>query len=239
MPVARRTTGGGIGASKAAKVAPAPPVHRNSLEVGHEIKRLTAEILQNAEKLRLLQKQQHCHSLRKTVERSRSKSAKSRSTRSSQMQQLSDKISSNMVVEVPEEDGGALTPKERALLALEGRARQAARKSAEKRAANGEGALGFSKTGKPLSAWQSFVQLRMVGVPQEHLGKHLKKIAAEWKAMKKASGGSLLDHLKDAEPSFAAVMPPGGMKWVYDKNSAGKITGRHLEPLKPIRITRK
>jgi hypothetical protein len=30
-------------------------------------------------------------------------------------------------------------------------------------------------------------------------------------------------------PAFSAVQPPGGSKWVYDRDSQGRIIGRHAE----------
>jgi hypothetical protein len=45
----------------------------------------------------------------------------------------------------------------------------------------------------------------------------------------KKLGLGLFDHVHDAEPNFAAVMPPGNSKWVYDRNAMGKVVGQHAE----------
>ena len=167
MPRRSVVVGGGVGASRPAKVAPA---HRPAAQpdVSQEILRLTHEIADRAATLKMLQAEKRRQLRRRSVQTSRSKSEKKHSARSATMSRLSQKIGQ---MTVAEEDGGALTAGERAILA--------------RRAAKGESKLGYSKTGRKLNPWQSFVQLHMAGVPAGELKSRLKVVAAEWQALKK------------------------------------------------------
>ena len=182
----RTSTGGaGVGSSKPATVAPARKVVK-AVDVSDEIARLTAEIMERRTKLLGL------HETRKRdglVRVSRGKSEKSKSAHSSKVKQVSDRVSKMSVQEVDEDEfGGALTPAERALAAIQARARQAARRADDKRARNGQPKLGYSRSGKKLTAYQAFCQLHSQGVRPEDFGAHVKKIAALWRQHKAAAG---------------------------------------------------
>ena len=109
MPPAARATkcvGKGIGSSRPAKVAPAPPAHRDSTD---EIRVISQRIVDDMRVLNMLMKEKKRKTVARSVERSRSRSEKSRAARSSQRTQLSDKLRAAQINEVPEEDGGALS----------------------------------------------------------------------------------------------------------------------------------
>jgi hypothetical protein len=47
---------------------------------------------------------------------------------------------------------------------------------------------------------------------------------------RKRGGSSIWDEPGEYHaPAFAAVMPPGGSEWVYDKDDQGRVIGRHAE----------
>ena len=105
MPPTTKRVGKGVGASRPAKVAPAPPAHRSSTD---EIRVVSQRIVDDLNTLNMLMREKARKSVARSVERSRSRDERSRAARSSQRKELSEMLRAAQVDEVPEEDGGAL-----------------------------------------------------------------------------------------------------------------------------------
>ena len=104
MPATTKRIGKGVGASRPAKVAPAPPAYRSS----EEIRVVSQRIVDDLNTLNMLMREKARKSVPRSVERSRSRLERSRAARSSQRKELSEMLRAAQVDEVPEEDGGGL-----------------------------------------------------------------------------------------------------------------------------------
>ena len=98
--------GGGVGSSKAARVAPAPAADNVSRHIGDLSERIMADIRALNALIAQHEQEKQSARTRSSVRRSRSRSSHSKAARSSARQQLSDKLSSQRIDEGEEEERG-------------------------------------------------------------------------------------------------------------------------------------